>query len=117
MRRLYLDAPDPAIHTCMVVARAREQTTPTALEAPTGAAATPTATATATAPALKPARSEGARVIGTGGDSKFAKVGMKVTGVQSGHTEEEATAQSSLRFSGVGEHCHESLHKNIKVLR
>lgn len=88
MRRLYLDAPDPAIHTSMVVARAREQTAPTTLEAQTGTAAAPTATATATAPALRSAKSEGARVIGTGSDSRFAKVRMEVTAVQSGHTGE-----------------------------
>lgn len=63
MRRLYLDAPDVAVHTSMVVARARRQTGP----------GTPNAQAGMPSAAVSDG-SEGDRVIGTGGDRKYAKV-------------------------------------------
>lgn len=71
MRRLYLDAPDPTVHTSMVVARARRQTAPETPDAQGGKAEA--AAAAAIAPAVV-AGSEGDRVIGTGGDRKYAKV-------------------------------------------
>lgn len=78
VRRLYLDAPDPAIHTAMVVARARPSAPKSAAAAAEEEAKGPTAEAAAVGEVAGTPKEAGAvdRVIGTGADKRLTKVGI-----------------------------------------
>ena len=73
MRRIYLDAPDPAVHTAMVVARARSPATKTGDAAVDGESGTTAAGAGKEAGAAAAIRAVD-RVIGTGADRQLTKV-------------------------------------------
>lgn len=71
MRRIYLDAPDPAVHTAMVVARARPPATKPGEATVDGGSDTAAAgEATGTGAAIRAVD----RVIGTGADRQLTKV-------------------------------------------
>ncbi len=73
VRRIYLDAPDPAVHTAMVVARARPPA-PKAGEAAAAAARKEEGTETEAGGVAGTAARGVDRVIGTGADRQLTKV-------------------------------------------